>query len=254
MIRPLMSFASCLALGILFLFGCSDKHPTAVESTHLKWIVTWIKASDNNTPGFIQGNFVVKKWSPYGCGRDVPNSIAVALDNVYYHLTPYELPFDKGWTTEDVLLEAGKTYIFKIIWGGVATATIDFTVPHRPVFDTSEAFNPAQENVITWSLARDCARQYISVHSNLYDNNLHDSWSTAILPTTRSVTIPANALESFGTDTVYRISFTQGDYITNDEVFLEIWTYNSYTYPPAEHSKTIATPSTHNANSLALAY
>lgn len=231
MIRQFISFAFCLALGILFLFGCKDKHPTAVDNTHREWLVTWVNATFNDTPGFIQGNFVVKKWSPYGCGRDVPNSIAVALDNEYYHLTPYELPFDNGWATEDVLLEAGKSYSFKIIWGGVAVATIDFTVPHSPVFNLQEAFNPSQENVINWTLAHDCARQYITIHSYQYDDNLHDSWSIAILPTTRSVTVPANALDNYGTDTVYKISFSQGDYIINDEIFIEIWTYNSYTYP-----------------------
>lgn len=117
-----------------------------------------------------------------------------------------------GYYHTQLDLNAGETYNLKFKFNNVEKASTSFTLPNNCVGTFPASFNPAQATDISWTLDGNNQYQVAGVNASKYVSATENYFSEYIksLPTsTRSLDIPANAVESYGSGTMYNIFVDQ---------------------------------------------
>jgi hypothetical protein len=91
-------------------------------------------------------------------------------------------------------------------------------------------YNPAQSYNLNWTMAGNNQHQFVSVYSESDDMENEDEWFKELQPSARNVTIPANAVDTFGADTYYSIGISQLNYKVQGRVVVLAISLVSYDY------------------------
>ncbi len=108
-----------------------------------------------------------------------------------------------------VELEPGTEYSVTFYKNGNSVASTNLKLVYQPTVNFPSTYNPTEATEINWTMSGNNQYQGMSLMSFSADYDEEDDWEKTLSPSDRDVTIPANAVSSFGPETEYDITLVQ---------------------------------------------
>ncbi len=194
----------------LFLTACGDSKddkitgPADVTWSNADWDIMFIDTGDEFEDK--ENHFLILAWwtgdmagiSPEDTAYLMIGEEEVYLENMYVGHAGY------------AMLNAGQSYNIKFFLNGTEKASTTMTMPYACQGTFPSTYNPSAATTFTWTLSQNNQYQYAGISSyNEMDFEQDDEDIEFISTSARTHTVKANAVQSFGANTVYELLVAQ---------------------------------------------
>ncbi len=218
--RKLLLIATIAVLAIaLFLTACGDDKkdkitgPAEVTFSNADWDVMFIDAGFDFDAK--ENHFAIMAYwmgdmagmNPEDSAHLIVGEEEVPLQNMFVAFIGY------------AMLNAGQTYNVKFILNGVEKVSTSMTLPHSCQGTFPNTYNPSAATTFSWTLGQDSQYQYAGVSSyNEYNEDQEDDDVKFISTSARNHTVKANAVQSYGSSTVYELFVGQMNFKVQNRI------------------------------------
>lgn len=208
----ILILAALLAIGML-LTAC-DKDNEITDPAEADWSVAFVRTIDS---GKDATHFVTVSWAGEENEFVAPNSLTLKVDGEELPLQVY----NEVWFG-DATLVSGQTYDIELIIDGETACDGSLTMVNEVSGSFPATYDPSSSATISWAVSGTGNNDSQIVSATSYDpvNFTHDSFDEVLTPSARSYTFPAEAVESYGADTMYSLEITEMNAKTVSDVML----------------------------------
>ena len=117
-----------------------------------------------------------------------------------------------GYYHTQVDLTAGQSYEFSLLFNGSVKATTTMTLPYIASPDFPSTFVPSQASEFDWTMSGNNQYQVAAAQSSKYvsaTEHYASEYIKSISPSSRSFSIPANSVETWGAGTTLTLALYQ---------------------------------------------
>jgi len=208
-----------LAAMSLFIAACGDDEDNnnITNPDDADWVITLFQIPDN-----LRAGFMFEAWWN-GAATDITEA-DVFTATVGGTNVPLESYFYGGeWVISgyDFPLDTGTDYVVKFFKNGnlIVEKSVKTCYPVSCTFPT--AYDPTQAAALNWTVANNNQSQFVSVSSSNYPTSTeYDEELYQVSNSSRSYTIPANAVQSMGVGTDYELGILEYNHYFSGTCYL----------------------------------
>lgn len=204
-----------LALLAIALTGCggdddnnNNNNWVDITPTNTDWDINIIHNQGAGKEASYVANYF---WLGNPLSLSATDTFSAKIDGQNYEVNGYWM-FGIWMIWSQFTLNPGQVYNFEFYHNGNKKCDVDIRMPYPAIASFPSTYNPAQSATFTWSLSNNNQYQFAGVTAfkeQEVGDDLYDDAIELLPVTARSHTVPANAVESFGSGTEYELVVSQ---------------------------------------------